>query len=353
MKTAFLYAGQGSQHVGMGADLYREYPEFRRVFDAMSDALQAYARSEDFLGVHGPAACEDPNYDLHRLVFQDPDGVLQETRYTQPALVAFACGMTEILRVHGLRPDMAAGLSLGEYSALTAAGVMDPESAVRMVAFRGAAMADASEGIESSMSAVLGMQEADLQTICTQAALETGRIVSLCNLNCPGQIVIGGEKAAVARAVELIQSGGFGKCIPLRVSGPFHTSIMKSAGDALERYFRTVRFHRPQYALLFNAPGDYVPAVRDSLGSTTATTLAGLRRALPELLVQQVQCPVRMEAILRRMLSDGVTRFFEIGPGHTLGGFVKKTARDMHVSDISIVSLETAEDLAALFRRME
>lgn len=360
MKTAFLYAGQGSQHAGMGADLYQEYPEFRRVFDVMGEALRQYAANADAVsGAAEPGkelqqrGLPNPNYDLHRLVFQDPDRVLQETQYTQPALLAFACGMTEILRVHGLRPDIAAGLSLGEYSALAAAGVLDPETAVRIAAFRGAAMAKAAEGIESGMCAVLGMPEATLQDILSRAAAETGGLVSVCNLNCPGQIVIGGEKAAVSRAVGLIERDALGKCIPLRVSGPFHTAFMKGAGDALEECFRHVRFHRPGCRLMFNVLGGPSEAVQRALHSTTATTLAEFRRVLPKLLIEQVQQPVRMEAILRCMLTDGVTRFIEIGPGHALSGFVKKTARDMGIQNISIFSLETAEDLAALFRTVE
>lgn len=348
MKTAFLYAGQGSQHVGMGADLYRDYPEFRRVFDSVSDALQQYTKSEDFRKEFAGGEGVDPNYDLHSLVFQDPDAVINETRYTQPAMVAFACGVTEILRVHGIRPDVTAGLSLGEYSALEAAEVMDAETTVNMVAFRGASMAAASEGIDCGMSAVLGVSAEDLETVCRQAQLETGKIVSLCNLNCPGQIVIGGEKAAVAKASEIISASGKGKCIPLRVSGPFHTVFMKSAGDALARYFKNIRFQRPKCPVMFNYLGGACEEVSASVESTTATTLAGLRKAIPELLEEQVQKPVRMEAILREMFEDGVTNFIEIGPGHTLAGFVKKVARDMGITEFTVTAIETSEDIAKL-----
>ena len=348
MKTAFLYAGQGSQHVGMGADLYRDYPEFRRVFDTVSDALQQYAGSEDFQEAFGKDSAADPNYDLHRLVFQDPDGVINETRYTQPAMVAFACGVTEILRVHGLRPDVTAGLSLGEYSALEAAEVMDAETSVNMVAFRGASMAKASEGIDCGMSAILGVSAEDLGTLCRQAQLETGKLVSICNLNCPGQIVIGGEKTAVDKVVELVAASGSGKCIPLRVSGPFHTAFMKSAGDALEHYFKSIRFQRPKCPVMFNYLGGACEEVKTSVDSTTATTLAGLRKAVPELLVEQVQKPVRMGSILREMFEEDVTNFIEIGPGHTLSGFVKKVARDMGITDFTVTAVETSEDIAKL-----
>lgn len=335
MKTAFLYAGQGSQHAGMGADLYRDYPEFRRIFDEASEGLQKRDSS-------------DKNYDLCRLCFEDPDGVINETRYTQPAMVAFACGVTEILKVHGIRPDYAAGLSLGEYSALQAAEVMDSETAVDMVAFRGQKMAEASEGIDCGMTAVLGINESDLENCCEKVRKDTGKIVSICNYNCPGQIVIGGEKEAVDKVTEL--AAGFEKvrCIPLKVSGPFHTSYMSSAGEALEGYFSNIRMNRPKCNVLFNFLGDESESVSSAVNSTTATTAAAFRKAIPELLVQQVQKPVRMESIIRNLFNKGVTDFVEIGPGHTLSGFVKKVAKDMGISEYTLNSVETSEDVEKL-----
>ncbi|MBE6004089.1 MAG: ACP S-malonyltransferase [Lachnospiraceae bacterium] len=338
MKTAFLYAGQGSQHAGMGADLYRDYPEFRRIFDGVSEELQKQR----------PA---DKNYDLCRLCFEDPDGVINQTRYTQPAMVAFACGVTEILKVHGIRPDYAAGLSLGEYSALQAAEVMDSETAVEMVAFRGQKMAEASEGVDCGMTAILGMNEQDLEDCCEKVRTESGKIVSICNYNCPGQIVIGGEKEAVDKVTDL--ASGFEKvrCIPLKVSGPFHTSYMSSAGDALQGYFKNIRMNRPKCNVLFNYLGDESEAVSSSINSTTATTAAAFRKAIPELLVEQVQKPVRMEAIIRNLFSKGVTDFVEIGPGHTLSGFVKKVAKDMGISEYTVSAVETSEDVEKLTSR--
>ena len=335
MKTAFLYAGQGSQHVGMGVDLYRDYPEFRRVFDEVSEGLRK-------------KNSEDKNYDLCRLCFEDPEGVINETKYTQPAMVAFACGVTEILKVHGIRPDYAAGLSLGEYSALQAAEVMDAETAVEMVAFRGQKMAEASEGVNCGMTAILGMSEDDLQSCCEKVCNESGKIVSICNYNCPGQIVIGGEKSAVDEVTEL--ASGFEKvrCIPLKVSGPFHTSFMAKAGDALDDYFKNIRMNRPKCDVLFNYLGGESEVVTESVNSTTATTAAAFRKAIPELLVKQVQKPVRMESIIRDLFNKGVTNFVEIGPGHTLSGFVKKVAKDMGIKDFTIVAIETSEDVEKL-----
>ena len=185
MKLGFLYAGQGSQHPGMGADLYETYPAFREVLD------QAAAQVD---------------FDLKQVSFTDSDGVLTQTRYTQPCMVAFAAGMTALLREKGIVPAVAAGLSLGEYSALHAAGVFDAATAVKLVAFRGKAMEQAAAGRESAMVAVLNLDRAPLQEAC-DAASDLGCVV-ICNYNCPGQLVIGGEKAAVDKAAELAKAAG-------------------------------------------------------------------------------------------------------------------------------------------------
>ena len=167
MKLAFLYAGQGSQHPGMGADLYEAYPEFRAVLDSAQ-----------------------VGFDLKTVSFADPDGVLNQTEYTQPCMVAFAVGMTAILAGKGIRPDYAAGLSLGEYSALAAAGVFAPAQAVELAAFRGKAMAAAAAGVPCGMTAVLGLDRDTLRKACEEASAVG--VVEIANYNCPGQLVIGG-----------------------------------------------------------------------------------------------------------------------------------------------------------------
>ena len=210
MSLAFLYAGQGTQHPGMGADLYEQYPAFRQVLDR---------------------AQADLDFDLKTVSFSDPDGVLTQTEHTQPCMVAFATGMTAILAELGIRPDYAAGLSLGEYSALQAAGVFTPEQAVSLVAFRGKAMASAVTGRPCGMTAVLSLDREKLQEVCRQAS-DAG-VVEIANYNCPGQLVIGGDQAAVDKAAALAKKAGARRCLPLKVSGPFHTSLMAPAGDAL------------------------------------------------------------------------------------------------------------------------
>lgn len=198
MSLAFLYAGQGSQHPGMGADLYEAHPAFRAVLDTA--------------GV---------DFDLKTTMFTDPDGVLNLTEYTQPCMVAFAAGMTALLAERGIVPDYAAGLSLGEYSALQCAGVFTAPQAISLAAFRGKAMAAAAAGRPCGMTAVLGLDREKLQEACRQAA--GAGVVEIANYNCPGQLVIGGEQAAVDQAAALAKELGAKRCLPLKVSGPFHT----------------------------------------------------------------------------------------------------------------------------------
>ena len=230
MKIAFLYAGQGSQHPGMGADLYEAYPEFRAVLDSA-----------------------EAGFDLKTVSFTDPDGVLNQTEYTQPCMVAFAAGMTAILYNKGIRPDYAAGLSLGEYSALCAAGVFTAKQAVELAAFRGKAMAAAAAGVPCGMTAVLGLDRDKLRAACEAAASEG--VVEIANYNCPGQLVIGGQKAAVDAAAAKAKELGAKRCLPLKVSGPFHTSLLAPAGDALRERFKTEPFGEMQFPVLFNCLG--------------------------------------------------------------------------------------------------
>ena len=307
MKLGFLYAGQGSQHPGMGADLYDAYPAFRAVLDGA-----------------------ETDFDLKEVSFRDPEGVLNQTRYTQPCMVAFAAGLTAVLAERGVVPAVAAGLSLGEYAALHAAGVFDAATAVKLVAFRGRAMEAAAAGRESAMMAVLNLDRGPLQDCC-DAAADLGCVV-IANYNCPGQLVIGGERAAVERAAALAKEAGARRCLPLKVSGPFHTPLMAPAGEALGEYFRGVTFQEPRIPVLFNCLGDERPE-----GVT-----------IPELLVRQVQSSVYMEDTIRRMAALGVDAILEIGPGRALSGFVKKTA-----PQVPVCAVETAADVEALPQTLE
>ena len=304
MRLGFLYAGQGSQHPGMGTNLYDAFPAFRTVLD------QA-------------AGCVD--FDLKEVSFTDAQGVLNQTRYTQPCMVAFAAGLTAVLKEKGIVPAAAAGLSLGEYSALHAAGVFDAVTAVDLVACRGKAMEEAATGVESSMMAVLNMDRASLEEACQEAS-SLGCVV-IANYNCPGQLVIGGEKAAVEKAAAIAKEKGARRCLPLKVSGPFHTPLMAPAGEALAERFRTVDFHQPAIPVIFNCLGNVKPE----------------NVTIPELLVKQVQSSVFMEDSIRSMAALGMDAFVEIGPGKALSGFVKKT-----VPEVPVYAVETAADVEAL-----
>lgn len=302
MSLAFLYAGQGSQHPGMGADLYEAHPAFRAVLDAA-----------------------DVDFDLKTTMFTDPDGVLNLTEYTQPCMVAFAAGMTALLAERGIVPDYAAGLSLGEYSALQCAGVFTAPQAISLAAFRGRAMAAAAAGRPCGMTAVLGLDREKLQEACRQAA--GAGVVEIANYNCPGQLVIGGEQAAVDKAAALAKELGAKRCLPLKVSGPFHTSLLAPAGDALREKFKETAFGAMRIPVLFNCLGQEM----------------GPEDTIPALLEKQVQTSVYMEDTIRRLAELGVDTIVEIGPGKALSGFVKKTA-----PAIKTYAVETCADLDAL-----
>lgn len=304
---AFMYAGQGSQKVGMGQDLYEKYPVFKEAFDSA-----------------------DLDFDLKEVCFTDSNGVINETRYTQPCMVAFATGITKILFDKGIHPDYVCGLSLGEYSALNAAGVFDSKQAIELVEFRGRAMQEASKGIEAGMSAVINLPEEELQKCCDEAK-HLG-VISICNYNSPDQLVIGGELAAVEEAGRLAKERGAKRVLPLKVSGPFHTSLMSSAGEALKERFETESFNEMQIPVLFNCLGD-IKAESDKIS---------------DLLVRQVQSSVYMVQNIEKLAELGVDTVIEIGPGKALSGFVKKTVQDK----IRCIQIEKVEDIEALEEKL-
>lgn len=313
MATAFLYAGQGSQHAGMGRDMYEAYPTFAQVIDAADAAV---------------------DFDLKTLMFEGPDDQLNLTEYTQPCMVAFACGMTAVLVECGIAPDYVAGLSLGEYSALAAAGVFEPAEAVKLAAFRGAAMASAAAGRDTAMISILGLDREAVESVVAAAAADAaeGTTVEVSNYNCPGQIVIAGDRAPVEAAAAAAKEAGARRCIPLKVSGPFHTSLLKPAGDALRERLSGLELGEMRVPVLFNTLGREMGAGDD----------------IVSLLERQVQSSVRMEDTICRLAELGVDRVIEIGPGKVLSGLVRKTAKE-----ISCTPVETVEDLQKLTETQE
>lgn len=311
MKLALLFAGQGAQHAGMGADLYEQFPAFRQVMNECAAGV---------------------DFDLKSLCFFGPDETLNQTRYTQPCMVAFAAGVTQVLREAGAQPAAAAGLSLGEYSALCAAGVFTARQAVELAAFRGAAMEQAVQGRVSGMAAVLGLDREALSDVCAKASALG--VAEIANYNCPGQMAIAGDAAAVERACEFAKEAGARRCLPLKVSGPFHTSLMTPAAAALAQRFSGETFGAMNFPVYFNCLGGPM----------------GEGDTIPALLEKQVRSSVYMEDTLRRLADDGIDRVIEIGPGRVLSGLWKKTVTERKVP---VLGVETAEELAEAVRMLQ
>ena len=301
---AFIFPGQGAQAVGMGRALADQFPVCRAVFDEADRAL---------------------GESLSSLIFDGPAETLTLTEHAQPAILTASIAAWRLLDERGLRPAFVAGHSLGEYSAHVAAGTLAFGDAVRLVRNRGRYMQEAVPVGEGAMSAILGLDEGGVAQACLEAA--QGDVVSPANLNAPGQIVIAGSSAAVARAGECAKALGAKRVIPLKVSAPFHCGLMTPAQDRLAPELRAVAARDPRVPVIANV--DAAPR----------TTVAGCIEAL----IAQVSSPVRWEDCVKRLASEGVTTYVEVGPGTVLSGLVKKIARDA-----TVFNLQTPDDLAAL-----
>ncbi len=301
-KIAFIFPGQGAQYAGMGRDLYENIPVCREMIDLASQAS----------GVSMP-----------ELLFEENDR-LNVTEYTQIAMLAVSVAALKALEEKGIHADVAAGLSLGEYGALVAAGVLTAEDAFALVRKRGIFMQEAvPEG--GAMAAVLGSDAETIERICR----ETEGQVSVANYNCPGQIVITGEESAVAAAGEALKAAGAKRVLPLKVSGPFHSPMLKKASEQLKEALTDVELHEMKIPYLTNVTGDYVKDISE----------------VKELLETQVCASVRWQQSVEKMIADGVDTFVEIGPGRTLTGFLRKI--DRSVKGYNVDKLEDLEKVAA------
>ncbi len=313
MKIGFLYAGQGSQNVGMGQDLYDTYPEFKETFDNAN-----------------------PGFDLKDCCFNGPIEKLGQTRYTQPCMVAFAVGVTKILANNGIKPEYAAGLSLGEYSALYSAGVFDEKQVLDLVAYRGQSMEEAVTGRDVGMIAVMSLDRDSIKKACQQAHEEfkdsAFNVAEVANYNTPVQVTVSGDTPVITRAGEIMTEMGAKRIVPVAVSGPFHTSLMKPAGDKLAERFKKENFGDMSFPVIFNSTGKELEA-----GKT-----------IPEMLEIQVQSSVYFEDTIRYMIEQGVDTFVEIGPGKTLSGFVKKIDRAL-----TTYSIENVDSLNAVLEALK
>ena len=301
-KTAFLFAGQGAQYIGMGKELYDQFSTCKQVFDEASESL---------------------NIDLKKLCFEGPKEELDLTKNTQPAVVTMSYAAYMALVQNGIKPDVVAGLSLGEYTALTASGVFSISEVVPLVNKRGQFMQEAVPIGVGKMSAILGLSEEKVREACSEAK-EMG-IVEPANFNCPGQIVIGGEIEATNEAGRLAKEKGALKIIDLPVSAPFHTSMLKPAADKLRVELDKIDLNNIKIPIITNVNADYISQSEDVKG----------------LLYHQVMSSVLWEQTIRKMIADGVTKFIEIGPGKTLSGFVKKIDRSVSICNVEdLKSLE-------------
>jgi len=300
-KTAFIFPGQGAQYIGMGKELFDNIEVCKNIFNIADSEL---------------------NFELSKLCFEGSEEELNITENTQPAILTTSIAALMALREQGIKCDVTAGLSLGEYSALVCSGVMDFKDAIKLVKKRGRFMQEAVPVGIGTMAAIIGLEANLVEEACSEA--RTSGIVEIANLNCPGQIVIAGEIAAVELTCIKALEKGAKKAVRLSVSAPFHTSMLKPAAEKLDIELQNINLEDIAVPIMTNVTGNYVNSKDDIKAN----------------LKLQVMSSVLWETIIKNMIKDGVDTFVEIGPGKVLSGFVKKVDRKLTVVNI--------EDMASL-----
>lgn len=296
-KIAYIFPGQGSQYTGMGKDFYDAYDEAKRVYDLANDSTDV---------------------DVKEICFGE-DEKINQTEYTQIAMFTTEMAILEVIKSKGLKPDICAGLSLGEYGAVYLAGVLPLDKLMNLVRKRGIYMQDAYP-VGGAMTAVLGLDAEIVNKVCD----ETEGIVKIANYNCPGQLVISGEETAVAKASEKLSEAGAKRCIPLKVSGPFHTELLKVASEKLTEEMNSLDFSDPTIPYYSNVEA----------------TLVEKADGIKEMLAAQMISSVCFWQSIEKMIDDGVDTFIEIGPGKSLSGFVKRISKE-----VKVINIDKVEDL--------
>jgi [acyl-carrier-protein] S-malonyltransferase len=301
MKTAFLFPGQGAQTVGMGADVAQAFPRAAALFEK---------------------ANEIAGFDLRKVCFEGPADRLNTTTMSQPAIFVTSAALLEVLRTSpataGLRPDVTAGLSMGEYTALYAAGAIGFEDGLRLVQKRGEAMQTAADSAPGGMVSLIGLEEDKVRQLCKDAA--AGELIEPVNFNCPAQIVVSGTRGACERAERLAEKYGAIKAVRLEVAGAFHTRMMSSAAEALQNALRQARIASP-------GPTRTIVNITSEYYDSADGVVDGLTR--------QLVSPILWQRCMERLLADGVEQFYEIGPGRVLTGLMKRINRKAKVTNVS------------------
>ena len=304
MKIAYIFPGQGTQVVGMGKDLYEKYDEVKNIYKRVDDAL---------------------GEDVENITYNISQDELNETKNTQIAIYTMSMAILEILNKRGIKPDVSAGLSLGEYSALVCSNVISLEEGAKIVRKRGKFMQELAPKGDWLMAAIIGLEDEKVEEVCSK--VEKG-FVRAVNYNCPGQVVISGEKEAVLRAMNIAKDMGAKKVIELKTTGPFHTEKLEEASNALRKELEKVQFNKFEIPVMKNINGEIYDEKDNII----------------DILAKHVMNPVKFRKSIENMLDMGIDTFVEIGPGKTLSGFVKKVCKEKE-REVSIFNIENVETL--------